>query len=170
MTPLRPSLRRSLLSALTRYLRVTVPTLERHEVVDVIDGAVLEFIEVARRGRIDRASSPAGFLIRLTHRRGIDLARTSRRHDLPLSEEREEGGTGADDLLNSITGEEEVAALMGEIRLAGRHELNQVIRAWLDDADRFGAATVRSVADRLGVSPSTVSRRLSEIREFRRPE
>jgi DNA-directed RNA polymerase specialized sigma24 family protein len=155
----------ALLASLTRYVQATVPSLEREEAVDSIDAALLEFIEAASTGTVERAASPAGLLLRLTHSRAVDLARRRHRQDLPL-DERDLAEPDDPDPLDAIASEEEVTALMRDLAAAGRHELNDVLRAWLDISERYGRATVRSVAARIGVDPSTVSRRLSEVREW----
>jgi DNA-directed RNA polymerase specialized sigma24 family protein len=163
-SPLDAHVFQALLATLTRYVQATVPSLEREEAVDSIDAALLEFIEAAREGRIDRGASPAGLLLRMTHRRAVDLARRRYREDLPLEEQ--DWVEPDDDALAAVASEEQISRLMRSLAAAGRHDLNDVVRAWLDVSQLYGHATVRSVAARLGVDPSTVSRRLTEVRAW----
>lgn len=159
-----------LLAALTRYLQATLPGLGRDEAVEVIDGAVLELLELAAAGRRERERDPAGLLLTITRRRGIDLVRRARRRDVPLEEQEESGdveaGAEEERLLERLTSEEEIAAAMRRIAEAGRHELNEVIRVWVDVDEQFGTVSAGEVAARLGLDRSTVSRRMVEIRAF----
>jgi len=88
-------------------------------------------------------------------------------------EEERAGGDLAIEALEARSSESEIAALFRGNRLDGRHELNAVLRAWLDLEDLGQRPTVRAVVESLGIAPSTVRVRLAEIRDvltaLRRP-
>jgi len=154
-------------SGLSRYLRVTIGGLNHDELTEIVDTALLGFLEAARAGRVDEARGPAGYLIQLAHWRGLDFVRARARHEVPTDEVDEEASEVdlAAETVEALSSESEIAALIRHNRLAGRHDLNAVLRAWLNLEDRGQRPTVRAVADSLGVAASTVSARLAEIRE-----
>ena len=157
----------TVVDGLSRYLRATVSGLDRDELAEIIDVALLEFLEAAQAGRIDRAQRPGGYLIRLARWRALDYVRGRPRRELPQEEVGAEEAADADlaaDLVEALDSEALIAALLRRNRLAEEHELNAVIRAWLDLADRGEQPTVRAVAGELGIAPSTVSGRLAQIR------
>jgi DNA-directed RNA polymerase specialized sigma24 family protein len=165
---LAPAELQTLLGALSRYLQAALPQLGRDEAVEVVDGALLELLELAAAGKLEPAQDAAGLLVTIAHRRGIDQLRRARRQDVPLDEEQEaadlDAGEQEEALLEAIASEEELQAMMSELALHGRHDLNAVLRVWLDLTDQLGVASSRLVADRLGIDRSTVNRRLAEIR------
>lgn len=157
-----------LLGTLGHYLQVTLPPLVQDERVEVADGALLELLDLADAGKLDPRRDPAGLLLTIAHRRGIDHLRRARRQEVPLDEEQEaadlDAGEQEEALLEALASEAELHQIMSELAQQGRPELIAVIRVWHDLIDQLGTASSRLVAERLGIDRSTVNRRLAEIR------
>jgi DNA-directed RNA polymerase specialized sigma24 family protein len=158
-----------LLTAATGFLQATSTRLSHDERVDVVDGALLELLELEVAGKLDPGRDAAGLFLTIVQRRGIDQFRLARRQDVPLNDE--EAAAGAEPapeeeetLLDALASKEELAAMMGELARQGRPDLNAVIRVWLDLIHQLGTASSVLVAQRLGLDRSTVNRRLAEIR------
>jgi DNA-directed RNA polymerase specialized sigma24 family protein len=155
------------LGGLSRYLRATVGGLSHDDLTEVIDVALLEFLEAAHAGRVERKLSPGGLLIRLARWRALDFLRQRATQAEPVVElEEEEGVDMAAEVIEALSSEEVVDELLRLNRDQGRDDLNAVIRAFLDLADLGEKTTFRAVAAKLGLAPSTVSSRLAEIRDI----
>jgi len=160
-----------LLVSATSFLQATLPALTHDEQVDVVDSVLLELLELDYAGKLDPDRNPAGLFLTMVHRRGIDLLRLARRQDVPLDDEDAAAGVEpaqVDDeaLLDALASKEELAAMMGELVRQGRPDLNAVIRVSLDLTHQLGAASSTLIAERLKLDPSTVNRRLAEIRNL----
>ncbi|MGD0165882.1 MAG: sigma-70 family RNA polymerase sigma factor [Gaiellaceae bacterium] len=155
-------------NGLSRYLLATVIDLNHDDLAETIQLSLVEFLEAVRAGRVDKERSPAGYLIRLARWRALDFVRGRARHEVPTAdlEPEEEDADVATEALAALSSEEQIALLLRHNRLEGRHDLNAVVRAWLDLADFGGTPTVRAVAAKLGIAPSTVSARLAQLREI----
>lgn len=159
-----------LLGAATGYLQATLPALSRDEQVEVVDGVLLEMLELEAAGRLDPRRNPAGLFLTMTHRRGIDLLRAARRRDVPLQDEEAasdaEAAQDEEAILDALASREELAAMMRELAQKGRPDLNAVIRVSLDLTQQYGAASSVLIAERLKLDRSTINRRLAEIRDL----
>jgi DNA-directed RNA polymerase specialized sigma24 family protein len=156
---------RTVALSLTRYLRATAGSLTEDEIIDVRDLALLVFIEAGRAGRVDRTQSPAGYLITIARTRARDQLSTARRHDVPLEELPEEiaGGTDPVLALDQILVGERIVELIRANRERGSHYLNALIAAWLDLSESGRRPTLRALAARLQVAPSTVSEWMAQL-------
>jgi DNA-directed RNA polymerase specialized sigma24 family protein len=157
-----------LLDSACNYLQATAPELTRDEAIEVVDGAVLELLELEANGRLDPRRDPSGLFLTIVHRRGVDFRRRARRAELPLADD-EQGPAaagGEDELIDALAGKERLEQLMGELAHQERHELVAVLRVSLDLEHRGTPATAAEVARRLEIDRSVVSRRLAEIRRL----
>jgi DNA-directed RNA polymerase specialized sigma24 family protein len=160
-----------LLSAATGFLQATLPELSHDEQVDVVDGVLLELLELDNADKLDPDRNPAGLFLTMVHRRGIDQLRRVRRRDVPLDDD--EAAANAEPpqaeeeaVLDALASKEELATIMRDLARQGRPDLTAVIRVWLDLTHQLGAASSALVAERLDLDRSTVNRRVAEIRDL----
>ncbi len=154
-----------ILTSLTRYLRVAASGLTRDEAAEVIDAALVGFLETARAGKVDRDRRPGGYLITIARSRAVDLLSSPRRWEAPLEEALEDTPAGDDPagLLQQALEGERVIELIRRNREAGRHELNAMIGVWLNLAERGERPTLRALSAQLGIAPSTVRARMDQL-------
>jgi hypothetical protein len=155
----------SVIDGLSSYLRATSDGIDRETLLEIVDVALLEFIEQARAGKVDRRQSPAGYLIKLARWRALDHFRRAAR-DRPLGEldEPDDQEISLAQSLDAIVSEEQIGKLIHRNRLSGRHDLNQIVGAWLNLADHGQPTTLRNIGAKVGLAPSTVAAKLAEIR------
>jgi DNA-directed RNA polymerase specialized sigma24 family protein len=154
------------LDGLSRFLRVRFPTLSNADVADIADESLLRLLEASRAGRLDPARSPAPYLTRIAHNLAVSRLRQ------PLGLELEENLAEPDDddlarLLDARATDERLKAALQRAAEAGDHMVIRVARVWLDLAQVGRAAPPsRDVAERLGVSHTTVNEALARLRGY----
>jgi DNA-directed RNA polymerase specialized sigma24 family protein len=130
---------------------------------EIAADAVLRLTTTARSGRLD-PTRPAGAWLRVVaDHLALDLLR---RRKPPTLEFDERYGGGQDDdrvaaMLDQTVAADDVSRAMRGAVDDGQYELVRVIATWLDLAHADGKApSTRQVAERLGVSHTTVRRAL----------
>ena len=117
--------------------------------------------------------NPGAYLIRLARNRAIDHVRRRARSDVELSDELQGILPSHDDeiaaMLDATVTSALVRAAVRAASEAGDHVTLRVISTWLDLADELGEPPVsREVAERAGVSHTTVNHALKRFRAYLR--
>jgi DNA-directed RNA polymerase specialized sigma24 family protein len=156
-----------ILQGLGRFVRSRFPTLGREEVVDSVNEALARFIDAVRQDRVDVGSRPAAYLTKTTENISIDAVRE---RETPVDEEVLDELSGEDtsfeSFLNVLSERTTILKLMRQARDTGQHELNELIRCWMDVDASGEKPTLRKVGARLGISHTEVRRRLDRLADL----
>jgi DNA-directed RNA polymerase specialized sigma24 family protein len=159
-----------LVQGLGRFLRARFQTLDREEVVDLVNETIVRFIEAVRRGHVDPRIRPAGYMTQMAMNFALDRLREGAR-EIPCSEEADER-TAEDPnfevVVETLASETMVFDLMGAARDGNRHELNLLISTYLNAARPGCTPTLRGLAELLGISHTEVRRQLADLARLAR--
>jgi DNA-directed RNA polymerase specialized sigma24 family protein len=155
-----------IVDGLSRFLAGRFQSLSQAEIADIIGESLLRFLEASREGRIDQGRSPAPYLTRIAHNVAVSRLRRSASVELPQSDP----GLADDELarlLDARASSERLGAALARAAEAGDHVLLRVVKTWLGLAEAKGAAPgSREVAERLGLSHTSVNEALGRLREY----
>jgi DNA-directed RNA polymerase specialized sigma24 family protein len=155
-----------LMQELTRSVRRYAGALPPVQVEDVVQEALLTFLERVMDGRIDTDDSPAGFLFVVARNRL--LSRVSRQkawgelpEDLPGSDEE------IDRMIDASAGRHTVSEALAVAAARKDFTTVRVVGAWLDLAEATGSApSWRDVAELVDLTHTGVGKALGRFRDY----
>jgi RNA polymerase sigma factor (sigma-70 family) len=155
---------------LRSYLITVFGRTEASEVDDVVADAIEAFWRAVSQGRVPReAASP--YLLRTARNAWIsEWRRRSSRRAVSRSQERSVSQEAADEIALRTLGAgmdaRRVRLGMEALVARQRHVTVKIIALWLDEASLTGGSpSLRQVADRMGISHTSVRRALAEFAE-----
>lgn len=155
----------TVLDGLSRFLAGRFQSLSSADIADIASESLVRLLEASQAGRLDQERSPAPYLTRIAH--NLAVSRLRRGRDVELQQSH---APLADDdlarLLDAQATHERLQLALARAARAGDHVMLRVVKAWLSLAEAKGAAPPsREVAERLGVSHTTVNEALARLRE-----
>lgn len=154
-----------LVQGLGRFLRARFQTLNRDDVVEAVNDAVVRFIAAVREGKVDQRARPAAYLTRIASNAAVDLLRL-RSHevsDVEAIDEEPADDAALEALVEALSSKALVIQLMAIAKDRGEHELNLLIAAYRNLAQPGKTPTLRQLAAELGLSHTEVRRQLDRL-------
>ena len=145
--------------ALGRALRRPFPG---EDIDDAVDEAIVRFITAVSRGRVDVGGNPAGYLYRIARRVMLDTI--ARRAESPMEDVGDRSDPATLEQLCAVEDAAQIEWMFSRLRALRDVEARRVLAAARDLAAIGREVTVRSVAERAELPPTTTWRALKRIR------
>ena len=158
----------TVLGGLERFLAIRFPTLPASDAAEIASESLARLLVVNQEGRLDPARSPAPYLTRIAHNLAVSAMRRPTATNAELDEAQH---ALADDeiaaLLDARASSEMIRGALVQAVRVGDHVLVRVVRVWLELAESQGSAPAsREVAERLGLSHTTVGEALKRLEKY----